>query len=284
MKAFHVILILLSVLILLGVSGWFAYREEWIFPETEVVPYPASLTQVNPSESAPEGLSELWKSVLKQALPVADQGQPDGTEIPLQIRTVGGKFKGAYLLRVCSMMNREAYLKNVETNEWFRLSASDFEAFLSHEVFSDLPRKRLPDPKITLLGDWIELPLSALPRKQTICLMKPDGTFEEYSVDNSGADFDMPEPPVFRGEEIPERIAVSAQVKPDAWSLEILHDFTVITELTRVDESKLFLPAEGGTYTYKLTAHWDLSTHRDWYGEAEYEFHFTVLSQAEAHS
>lgn len=284
MKAFHVILIVLSALILLGVGGWFAYREEWIFPEIEVVPYPEDLMQVTPEEHSPEGLSELWESVLKQAIPVADQGQPDGTEIPLQIRTVGGKFKGAYLLRVCSMMNREAYLKNVETNEWFRLSASDFEAFLSHEAFTDLPRQGHPLLEITLLGDWIELPLSGSPREQTIHLLRPDGTFEEHSFDNSSTDYDMPDPPVFQGGEIPTQIAVSAQVKPDAWSLEILHDFTVIAELTRVDESKLFLPSEGGTYTYKLTAHWDLTTQRDWYGEAKYEFHFTVLSQAEAGS
>lgn len=280
MKAFHVILIVLSALILLGVGGWFAYREEMIFAETEVVLYPQSATAVSPEDRAEEGMIELWQNALKRGIPQEAPEGADLIEIPVQVRTVGGRFRNAYLLSVGSMMNRAAYITDLKTNETVRLSTTDAEALLCHEAFSDLPRRRVPALKITLLGDWKELPLSAAPVEKALLLCTANGTFREFGAIAT----EQSEPPVFRSTEIPSLISVSTEHKPDAWSLEILNDFTTVAQLTRVDESKLFLPTEGGTYTYKLTAHWDLSTQRDWYGEATYEFHFTVLSQAEADS
>ena len=57
---------------------------------------------------------------------------------------------------------------------------------------------------------------------------------------------------------------------PDAWSLTVRKDKTEHLIQTRVKTTELYFPTEPGTYTYELTAHWDLSVERDWYGDLNY--------------
>ena len=50
---------------------------------------------------------------------------------------------------------------------------------------------------------------------------------------------------------------------------------TVVTQ-DRVSASELYFPAEPGDYTYRLTAHWNMTTQRDWYGDITYDLEIHI--------
>ncbi len=254
--ALSLVALLAVVLSVLSVAGYLTKADQAVvFPEDPMT--------ARAEEPGIKDLAKLLTKALKDAEPLPSP--PDLSEatdpILLQTKTAGGIFVGAYSLRVVSMIDRNALIQDLATKAWYRLSARDFELLLSHPVFEDLPLKSFREPLLTV-GDFSDL----VSQEGTVLCYTPKGVFRRVTK-TQGAEPTLWE---LTTEQASSKPLITGTELPDAWSLDVTRDGSAHLSQVRVPASELFFPGEPGIYTYRITAHWDLSAQRDWYGDLTY--------------
>ncbi len=234
----------------------------------EVVLFPENPLVVNQDEPGREELSELFEGVVRRATPLEQKPTiPEDTyQIPLQTRTSGGLLVGAYSLYVVSMIDRNAVLYNFAEDQYYKLSVGDFERLFSTSAFTGLEKQRYTSPQLTLNGDSWDSPLTISPQGEELTLFTANGSTESLS---RRADSEPPVLPLTR-DKAAQKPEFKLLSEPKAWTLTLENGTDTIVTQDRVKTSELVFPSEPGEYTYTLTAHWNLSTTQDWYGEVTY--------------
>lgn len=265
--ALSVLAVVTVVLAALSVTG---HLNRW----EQAVVSPADPMTVNRGETGSEELAKLLSKALKNAELLGERPHmEDATVLSLQTKGKGETLTGAYSLHIISMIDREAVVEDLQTGEYYRLSIADFADLLSWSGFSEVPRERVPDLDLILQKEDNEIYHSFSPNKGTLQLYTAEGTFREDAVkiEPSNGNTDI------TAEELPDGLQFFTEQSPNAWSLTVKKEELVHLSQSRVTAKELFLPTEAGEYTYTLTAHWDMTSLRDWYGEAEYVFKITLI-------
>ena len=253
LSAVALIAVILSVL---SVSGYLKQADQTVFS-------PKDPLTADQSEQATEGLTRLLKRAISNAtlLPEAPT-IPDATPCyTLQTRTAGGAFVGAYSLHVIRMIDRNALLQDLTTGSFYRISVQDFEALLSHAVFKGIARDGFAEPTVTVGSTTCNAASFG-----TVFLYTPQGTFEKETLPQEEASHTLEVSSL----DAPPAPVAEASEEPDAWSLTVKRNGTNFLSQTKVTTQELFFPTEAGDYVYELTAHWNMNTTRDWYGDLTY--------------
>lgn len=210
-------------------------------------------------------LTHAQKNATKiEQRPEQPHGYPTYT---LQTKTDANRRIGAYYLWIISMIDRTAVLEDLLTGEYYQISAADFETLLSHEAFGDLT---IPCGQLLTVGNCSDI----LSNSSTLYSYNIKGSF----VPVPPGTMEVPPTPIsMTVEEALAKPQIRATIPADAWSLTVQKDGTPMLTQDRVSASELYFPTEPGIYTYRLTAHWNLSAQRDWYGDTAYdlEIHIT---------
>lgn len=197
--------------------------------------------------------------------------QPHGyPAYTLQTKTDANRRIGAYDLWIISMINRTAVLKDLLTGECYQISVADFETLLSHEAFFEDLTQPLYCGQLLTVGHCSDI----LGNSSTLYSYNIKGSF----VPVPPGTMEVPPTPISMSVEgALAKPQIKATIPTDAWSLTVQKDGVKVITQDRVSASDLYFPTEPGTYTYQLTAHWDLSAQRDWYGDITYdlEIHIT---------
>ena len=238
---------------------------------SELVVSPADPWTVQAEEAGSKDLAAIFYRVLNRADPLerAPMFPEKETVVTVQTRTSGGVFAGAYSLYVVSMINRSAFVQDLQTHEWYRLSAGDFELLFSHKLLEDTALSRYQTPIIAMKGnDWS---IGSLPvTKERIFLYTPQGTFREITKESSESFLSPSEVLTLTEEQGKTPPQITGALLPDTWSVTVEKDGEPFLTQQNVAPSEIFFPSQEGEYRYNLTAHWELSPQRDWYGEVEY--------------
>lgn len=184
----------------------------------------------------------------------------------LQTKTAANRSIDAYNLFIISMINRTAMLEDTVTGACYQISVADFETLLSHEAFKDLT---IPCGQLLTVGHRSDI----LSNSSTIYYYNIKGSFVPIP---SGT---IEVPPTALSMTVEEALAkpqIKTTIPTDAWSLTVQKDDATVINQDRVNTSDLYFPTEPGTYTYRLTAHWDLSAQRDWYGDCTYDLEIYI--------
>ncbi len=274
MKLLRNYIIALGVVVVLTVAFAAMATMGLLTDADQAVVEPKDPLTVDMNEAGTEDLARLLELAVRNATPT----QPPSylpvttTSVPLQTRTEGGVLVNAYSLHVVRMIDRDALLEDLQTGEFYQLSAGDFSRLLSHKAFSDLPDRRVSVPGLTVQSDdgsvFADLPAT----KTAIFSCTADGSFRplSYSATEETGVLEM------TVEQAAQRPKIAPSRFPDAWSLTVTSGDTTSLTQSRVQESELYFPSGAGTHTYTLTAHWDLSEERDWYGDVTYAFEIRI--------
>lgn len=218
------------------------------------------------SETA-ERFYKVWLRSEKASLP---EVHPEPVSVTAFAKN--GRVLGEYSLYVCSMMDRTAYLVQNESGRCRRLSCSDFSLLLSESAFLLPDTYGLPDYelRVSLSGgrSWTEPTV-----KEHFFCLQADGSFRETDVQTDR----MGEIPEFSVAEL-SAWSLNPTVSPDSYSLTVYRNDTPIVTQSKVSAEELYCPTLEGDYNCLLTAVWELSVERDWYGESTYEIRFQVRS------
>lgn len=250
------------ILSFLSVSGYLKQADQTVFS-------PKDPLTANQSEQATEGLTRPLKRAISNATLLGESPTiPDGTPCyTLQTRTAGGAFVGAYSLYVIRMIDRSALLQDLTTGSFYRISVQNFETLLSHEVFENAALNGFSEPTVT-----VSTAACNTANFGTVFLYTPQGTFQKTTLPQGQI---VPALEISSLDAPPSPVAEASQ-EPDAWSLTVKRDGTNFLSQTRVTTQELFFPTEAGEYVYELTAHWNMSTTRDWYGDLTYALEIHV--------
>ncbi len=198
--------------------------------------------------------------------PEQPHAYPDYT---LQTKTAANRRIDAYDLSIISMINRTAVLKDLVTGEFYQISAADFEALLSHEAFFEDLTQPLHCGQLLTVGHCSDI----LGNSSTLYSYNIKGLFVPVPPET----MEVPPTPVSMSvEEALAKPQIKTTIPTDAWSLTVQKDETTMITQDRVDTSELYFPTEPGTYTYQLTAHWDMTNQRDWYGDITYDLEIHI--------
>lgn len=267
MKLLRNYIIVLAVIAVVAVTLAVLSVTGYLTRGSEVVVSPGDPWTVQGEEEGNTDLGALFHRVLNRAeavtyTPILPQKK---TTVTLQTRTGGGKFAGAYSLHVISMIDRSAYVQDLQTNRWYRLSVRDFELLLSHNLLEQMILDRYQPPVVTMKGaDWSKSPLLAT--EERILVYTAQGTFRKITRKTE----DILQKLIITEEQGSKGISVTGNFLPDAWSVTVVKDGEPFLTQQNVTTSEIFFPSQEGNYRYILTAHWELSAQRDWYGEVDY--------------
>lgn len=218
-------------------------------------------------------LTEAWTYALSTAEPAqapAENQGSEGTVIRLNTLNGRGKIRGEYSLHVISMMNREGMIEDLQEGTLYRLSANGLTRLLSNSAFDREERNLLPSLPLTLTALKSEESLQIFPVKESLFFAE-GGTCENVSENATEAT------PVFVLTE-GEGVQISPAVSPDAWTVMVRQENSILFAQSRITGNSLPFVTQAGEYTYTVTAHWDLSPQRDWYGEVTYEIPIRIQS------
>lgn len=275
MKLLRNYIIGLSVVALVAVGLAFLSVKGYLTRADELVLFPQDPMTVNQSEMGDKDLAKLFEGVRARATPLEIPPQIPETAytVPLQTRTAGGVLKGAYSLHVVRMIDRNALLCDLQTGRYSKLSVMDFEKLLSHSAFANAARNLCIFPNLTLESDRWDEAVTLHPSAGDMKIFTADGTVD--SVVQEG--FETPVVLTLTTDQAEQKPSFQTDLKPNSWSLTLESEDGSEVTLERVEQSALIFPTEPGKYTYTLTAHWNLSTDRDWYGDLNYvlEIHLT---------
>ncbi len=275
MKLLRNYIIGLSVVALIAVTLAILSGLGYLTRADQVVLSPQDPFTVREGEEGRPELAQRFRGLLRRATLLEHPPQiPDGTTaITLQTRTEGGVFVGAYSLHILSMIDRNALLEDLQEHRFYKVAVRDFELFLSDGSFEDLPLKRYESPPLALESSFWEQKQILTPQSEHLKLFTPDGTVQSTTRRNGTGSKIL----LLTREQASQKPTFRIAPLPDAWSLTLTAGNTDILTQDRVKISELVFPSEPGVYTYQLTAHWDLSTQRDWYGDLNYvlEVHIT---------
>ena len=275
MKLLRNYIIGLSVVALVAVGLAFLSVKGYLTKADEAVIFPEDPMTVNQSETGYRDLAALFEAVRGRATPLEIPPQIPETAytVTLQTRTAGGVLKGAYSLHVVRMIDRNAVLCDLQTGRYSKLSVMDFEKLLSHPAFGDVARNLCIFPNLTLESDRWDEAVTLLPLAEDVKIFTADGTV--HSVAREVAD--TPVVLTLTADQAAQKPSFQTDLKPNSWSLTLESEDGSTVTLDRVEQSALVFPTQAGVYTYTLTATWNLSTDRDWYGDLNYvlEIHLT---------
>ncbi len=231
---------------------------------TIIVVTPEEPTAVSVSAVGYDDLALLLNHAKKNATKLEQSPErPNGyPSYGLEAKTKANRPIGTYSLVVISMINRTAVLEDLQTGEYYRLSVADFGTLLRHEAFGDLT-KSLSCRQVLTVGGVGAIPATS--SNQYVYSL--EGSFVPVPT----GDEEMPATQLtMTVEEAAAKPKIEATVPADAWSLTVQKDEATVVTQDRVSASELYFPAEPGDYTYRLTAHWNMTTQRDWYGDRNY--------------
>lgn len=224
------------------------------------------------SDGGSASAAKIFRSVWAEAEPSALPEEAAGTDpVIFTAWTKDGEKTGEYSLFVLSMMDRVGYAVAGD-GACRRLSVTGFSGLLSDPLFWDLPAERLPVFSVTLEADKTTV-LGAEISRHLFC-WNPSGGLTEVSRVGESDPIEIKVDTVFRDGASGLRIA--ADPPADRYACEFYRDGIPTGSVKTADPQALPDFPEPGEYLCTLTAIWDLTPERDWYGEVAYEFHFTV--------
>lgn len=215
----------------------------------------------------PNGRSEIKDSVVdtvKDALRKATV-EKDGSGLDLQYPDLMFSTYRAdgteiwYALYVPSMIQRVGYVYHIEDEKLYRLATTDFSELLSLDIFAGAYRYDDP-PALFLMSDSGMAQATAtavdwsyiLANGQSQRVTESDTSDTVHAVPSSrntmNLAFDYP---------------------PDTVSVRILRDGVVVYENTS-SSTQVPCPTVSGQYRYEVSAMWNISVEKDYYGSASY--------------
>lgn len=275
MKLLRNYIIGLSVVALVAVGLAFLSVKGYLTKADEAVIFPEDPMTVNQSETGYRDLAALFEAVRGRATPLEIPPQIPETAytVTLQTRTAGGVLAGAYSLHVVRMIDRNALLCDLQTGRYSKLSVMDFEKLLSHPAFGDVALQLCNFPNLTLESDRWDEAVTLHPLAEDVKIFTADGTVHSVAQEIA----DTPVVLTLTTDQAAQKPSFQTDLKPNSWSLTLESEDGSTVTLDRVEQSALVFPTQAGVYTYTLTATWNLSTDRDWYGDLNYvlEIHLT---------
>lgn len=221
-------------------------------------------------------LTEAWTYALSTAeLTQAPEEAKDGAEIRINTLNGRGEVRGEYSLHVISMMNREGILEDLEDGTCYRLSANGLTRLLNNSAFDPEARNLLPNLSLALTAGETGTQVTALPVKESLFFAEGGACGNPEPASQTTPVFEMAEG---------EGVQISPAVFPDAWTVMAKQGNSILFAQSRITENSLPFMTQAGEYTYEVTAHWDLSPQRDWYGEVTYEIPIRIQPSKEKES
>lgn len=259
-------IVLIAVLLLGAVLGGLCFRGSLTRADEAVVD-PKDPLKGDLTEEGHEDLLQILELALNRATPTDGAVESPKMKVILQTRSRGGVPVKAYSLTVESMIDRNALLEDLATGEKYRLSVMDVTRLFSHKALAAAVDSLFEPPalKIEIPGQYSLVTPAGYDTK----IFRGNGDLREARRDATQGNTT-----VALTEEQAKEMKITVDALPDGWSLTAARDGE--TAYTQSRTETLTLPTEPGEYLCTATAHYDLSTEKDWYGDVVYVFRLRI--------
>lgn len=265
-------IVLIAVLLLGAGLGALCFRGNLTRADQAVV-NPRDPMKGDLTEEGHEDLLQILELALNRGTKTDRTVESPKMEVILQTRSRGGVPVKAYSLTVESMIDRNALLEDLATGEKYRLSVMDVTRLFSHKALTEAVDGLFEPPalKIEIPGQYSLVS----PAGYDVKIFRGNGDLRETRRDTA-----QDNTTVTLTEEQATQMKITSGAAPDGWSLTAARDGE--TAYTQSRSEALTLPAEAGEYLCTATAHYGLSTEKDWYGDIIYVFRLRITAPGPA--